>query len=101
MDIRKIRLYKDKTQIEMAKLLNVSLDTYQTYESGRREWPLETILKISQVLGVSINTLDNVDIMTSSELINLSETISKLSRAKLQRVLGYMNAMEMYCVNKN
>lgn len=56
-NIRAIREDNDTTQQEMAKLLNISQNTYSQYETGKIEWTASTLVKIADYFGVSIDYL--------------------------------------------
>ncbi|MDV8933723.1 MAG: helix-turn-helix domain-containing protein [Carnobacterium sp.] len=57
VNIRSIREDSDITQQEMAKLLNVSQNTYSQYETGKIEWTASTLVKIADYFDVSIDYL--------------------------------------------
>lgn len=56
-NIRSIREDNDITQEQMAKLLNVSQNTYSQYETGKIEWTASTLVKIADYFGVSVDYL--------------------------------------------
>ena len=45
------------TQVEVAKRAGLSRQTYGNYESGKREPDIETLLRLSKVLGVTVDWL--------------------------------------------
>lgn len=45
------------TQTELGKELGVQKSAIQKYESGQNHYKLETIIKLSQVFGISVSTL--------------------------------------------
>ncbi|EDO1377281.1 helix-turn-helix transcriptional regulator, partial [Listeria monocytogenes] len=45
------------TQQQMAKLLNVSQNTYSQYETGKIEWTATTLIKIADYFDVSVDYL--------------------------------------------
>ncbi|EAC5366677.1 XRE family transcriptional regulator, partial [Listeria monocytogenes] len=47
----------DITQQQMAKLLNVSQNTYSQYETGKIEWTATTLIKIADYFDVSVDYL--------------------------------------------
>lgn len=62
VNIRSIREDNDVTQQEMAKLLNVSQNTYSQYETGKIEWTASTLIKIANYFDVSVDyLLDRTD----------------------------------------
>lgn len=56
-NIKAIRVDNDITQSHMAKLLNVSQNTYSQYETGKIEWTASTLIKIADYFNVSVDYL--------------------------------------------
>lgn len=56
-NIRSIREDNDVTQQRMAKLLNVSQNTYSQYETGKIEWTASVLIKIVDYFDVSVDHL--------------------------------------------
>ncbi|MBP2100378.1 helix-turn-helix domain-containing protein [Enterococcus rivorum] len=56
-NIRSIREDNDMTQQQMAKILNVSQNTYSQYETGKIEWTASTLIKIADYFDVSVDYL--------------------------------------------
>lgn len=52
-----MRLENGKTQKQLAEVLNISQQTYQIYESGKREIPLYMLIMIADYYGVSLDYL--------------------------------------------
>lgn len=57
MRLRQIREKAQKTQAELAKYLGVSRQCYNNYELGNREPSTNTLIKLSEYFGVSIDYL--------------------------------------------
>ena len=55
--VRDLREDKDKTQRQIADLLNMQLTVYQRYERGERELPLWAAIKLAEFYGVSLDYL--------------------------------------------
>ena len=70
--IKEARKEKGLTQKELGEKLGVSYQMIAQYESGRRKPKIETLKRISAVLGVGLE-----DFMTDSE-ISLFESLSNL-----------------------
>ena len=51
--IRDLREDNDKTQKELAQILNMQLTVYQRYERGEREIPLWVAIKIADYYNVT------------------------------------------------
>ena len=55
--IRDLREDSDKTQREIAAILNMQLTVYQRYERGEREIPLWAAIKLADYYGVTLDYL--------------------------------------------
>lgn len=55
--LRELRKENKKTQEEMAKELNTTQQTYARYELGTSEPTIETLIKLADYYGVSIDYL--------------------------------------------
>ena len=57
MRIREIREDKDLNQSEVAKILNVSQVAYSFYELGRRQLPIDLLIKLAKFYNTSTDYL--------------------------------------------
>lgn len=55
--VRDLREDRDKTQKDIAILLNMQLTVYQRYERGERELPLWAAIKLADYYKVSLDFL--------------------------------------------
>ena len=55
--VRDLREDNDKTQRQIAEILNMQLTVYQRYERGERELPLWAAIKLANFYGVSLDYL--------------------------------------------
>ncbi len=55
--VRDLREDHDKTQREIAEILNMQLTVYQRYERGERELPLWAAIKLADYYKVSLDYL--------------------------------------------
>lgn len=55
--VRELREDSDKTQKEVAELLNMQLTVYRRYESGERELPLWAAIRLAEFYNVSLDYL--------------------------------------------
>lgn len=55
MRLRDLREDNDKKQIELANYLSCKQNTYQQYESGTRQIPLEALKKLALLYNTSID----------------------------------------------
>lgn len=56
-NLKKARLKRGFSQVQIAEKLGVAKSTYSMYESGKREPNIDTIKKLSLLLDVSIDEL--------------------------------------------
>lgn len=74
--IRKYRKAKKMTMKELGKIVGVSEQAISQYERGLRNVNLETLIKISNALNVSVNTLSEKQSTVSQEILK-NEFIDK------------------------
>lgn len=55
--VRDLREDHDKTQKEIASILNMQLTVYQRYERGERELPLWAAIKLAEYYHVTLDYL--------------------------------------------
>lgn len=55
MRLKNLREDNDITQTEIAKLLNCKQNTYQQYESEKRQIPLDALKKLAEFYNTSID----------------------------------------------
>ena len=55
--IRDLREDRDKTQRDIAQVLNMQLTVYRRYETGEREIPLWAAIKLADYYGVTLDYL--------------------------------------------
>lgn len=53
MRLRDLREDRDLTQKELAAQLHISQNTYSQYENGVRQLPIEILIQLSDIYGVS------------------------------------------------
>lgn len=56
-NLRRIRLEKGITQVEMCRKIGVTQQTFSSYETGRKMPRVVILVKIAEVLGVSVDEL--------------------------------------------
>ena len=71
-NIKKIRSLRNYTQQELGDVLGLTRAAVSSYEEGRAEPKIETLLRASQIFGVSVD-----------ELINKKLTVNELSNFKV------------------
>ncbi len=55
MRLKDLREDSDISQIQMAEFLHVKQNTYSQYENGKRQIPIETLVKIAIFYNVSVD----------------------------------------------
>ena len=55
--VRDLREDRDKTQRQIAELLNMQLTVYQRYERGERELPLWAAIKLADYYNITLDYL--------------------------------------------
>ena len=55
--LRDLREDSDKSQANIAKILNVSPQQYQLYESGKREMPMHHFITLAKYYNISLDYL--------------------------------------------
>ena len=79
MNLKKLRETKGITQTELAKELGVVRSTICQYEKGNREPDMETLIKIADYFGVSIDfILDREENLDGSPAPSFNEREGKL-----------------------
>lgn len=89
-----------KTQEELAKLLNLSQKTYSNYENGNSEPNIETLCKIADFYGVSLDYLCDHKTQLSFDVGFLNDnqkqllTLTKqLNEENTLKAIGYLNGL--------
>ncbi|MDE6759581.1 MAG: helix-turn-helix domain-containing protein [Lachnospiraceae bacterium] len=86
--IRNLREDSDLTQVEMGQKLNMSQSQYQKYESGLRTPPIDILIQLTDIYGVS---LDYIAERTNAKKVTQSE----LASAKYNRLLEYYSRLSL------
>ena len=55
--LREVRMLRHFTQQQLADLLNIALRSYQKYEQGEREPSYNTLIRVADILDVSVDYL--------------------------------------------
>lgn len=92
--LRKLRMDKKKkdskyTQEYVANLINVARSTYTAYEAGTKQPPMETVIKIADLFGV---TTDYLLGRTDDQLPKLTKKDERDIAKKLESILESMNS---------
>lgn len=71
--LRMLRMKRNFTQPQLAELIDVALRTYQGYEGGSRSPSFDTLVKIADILDVSIDYLLGRDQWMQSHGVSVDE----------------------------
>ncbi len=55
--LRDVREDSDKTQADIARVLHITTQQYQLYESGKREMPMHHFIALAKYYNVSLDYL--------------------------------------------
>lgn len=94
LKLKELRTEKGIKQLELAKLINVSIQTISGYETGYAQPPIDILIKIADVLET---TTDNLLGRTND--IGLVEVHSELSQDQ-QELLSLYNKMSFQDKNQ-
>lgn len=78
--LRSLRMASKITQQGMADALGLSLNAYQKYEQAEREPPLATLVRISDILNVSLDYLLCRDAFLASGEESVDESRTNLPK---------------------
>ena len=82
MKLKEIRKSRKMTQQEVAERLHCDVTTYARYESGDRNSPLEMLIMLSKLFGVSLDYLVGIrDFNESALTIKEQELLSASKNA--------------------
>ena len=97
--IKKYREEKKMTQVEVAEVLGVKPATISKYEAGTLEPNIESLKKLSELFGVSVDELLKEDEIDVSK-INVLEVLREQKSMKLKGNL-YHNTQIIFAYNTN
>jgi len=89
--IRSLRKKLKMTQKQMAEQLFIDQSTLATYENRTREIPIDILVKLSKIYGISVSdfaVLDDALVRTQTK-----ELIDSLSATQVFEVKGYIRRM--------
>lgn len=101
--LRNLREDEDLKQIDIAKFLHITQQTYSNYENGKTEIPLNHLIKLSDFYNVSTNFLlgrisykNNLKSLNQPLFNNITygdllNKISKLDKNKLYSLIDFLN----------
>lgn len=107
--LKELRKQAHLTQVELAKRLGIGQSSYADWERGRKKPTQENLVKISQVLGVSIDylvgnseeksyELDNIELLFRMNSKGLTEEEKEIFKKEL---IEFMEERKKYFERKN
>lgn len=107
LNLKQLREAKGVSQATVARELNISRQTYNNYELGKREADYETLLKLAEYFGTSVDCLisnrinDNISsddkiknpVETDQDLILLNRNAKKLPPENRKLLIDMAKAM--------
>ena len=88
--LSKFRKELNLTQSQMAEKLGISRATYQSYEKGRNQPNIETLIKMAEFFCVSVDTLIGHD----ANIVDL-QTVSKNQKYIIEKVVNVLTDEEV------
>ncbi len=100
--IKDLRLEKDISQSNLAKLLNTSQQAVSFYEIGKRDPDIKTLELLSDYFNVSIDyLLCKSDIKNPDKIINDYNLLSEDSKKELEKYIQLLKMKDMLEKNKD
>ena len=93
VNLKKFRKQKGYSQQELAKVLHYGYTAIANYESGRNEPSIDDLIRLSQVLDVTLEELVGMEL--STEEIELVSAFRKLNAENKNRILDLSNALQI------
>lgn len=99
MKIKELRIARNMTQTELSDKLGISRQALANYEAGRREPDNETLIKIADILGTSIdNLLDRVPLTETDDftyaLYNEMRELSEEDKQQLINMARFLKSQK-------
>ena len=97
--LKELRKKNNLTQVQVAKYLNTTHQTYNNYEKEKFEPSIDMLIKLADLFHTSVDNLirDNESEIKQNEHPKLSETLIKklenLNEYNLMKVEGYIENM--------
>ena len=97
--LKELRIKQNLTQIQVAKYLNTTHQTYNNYENGKYEPSIDMLIKIADLFHTSVDNLirDNANEIKINEHPKLSNELmnklQQLNEYNLMKVEGYIESM--------
>ncbi|HRE52244.1 MAG TPA: helix-turn-helix transcriptional regulator [Flavitalea sp.] len=87
-NIRKARVSIGFSQKQMAASVGKNRGTYQSYEDGRAEPSVHTLIKIAETVGITLDDLVRGNCTPSNEISDRYARLSSRDKAIVDAVMG-------------
>ena len=87
--LKELRSEKNVTQDHMANLLNIKRQTYSAYERGVSLPDVNTLIKLANFFGVSVDTLLEMDTAISEKEKLILNSAKNLSDEDIKKLIDY------------
>ena len=91
-NVRKFRKQKNLSQVALGKSLNYGSTAIANYESGRNEPSFDCLIRLAEVLDVTIEELLGVELKTEER--QLLSAFKKLDAEKKKTILDLIKALQ-------
>lgn len=98
MRLKEIRLKRGVSQQEIADSLGLARNTVSGYETGVSEPSIENLIKLADILDVSVDTLlghdaniVDLNLLDENQKIVISKIYKELTETNVAKVLGYID----------
>jgi len=95
-NLRNLREKHNLTQKELAQKLNMAVTTYGSYEFGKSEPSVQTLLRLSKLYKISIDAIVGNDFKYNSQQLECLEYISQLNQSNLIQAIFYIKTLLLY-----
>lgn len=98
MKLLELRKQNNKTQQEIAELLQIKQHSYSQYELGKTQPNIENLIKLADYYNVSVDYLidrkwhNDIGYLTPTQ-IECVNMIKQLNEINLTKLVGYLSAM--------
>lgn len=98
MNLKEYRTIRKYSQIEVAKLLGITQKTYSNYELGVTEPTIETLKKMADLYGTTIDNLvgrtesSEIDLLTNEQKL-LVKLIKQLNEIEIIKATSYISGL--------
>ena len=103
-NMNNLKFFRNKLnlkQSDIAEKIGIPRATYQSYENGRNEPNIKTLILLADVFGVSVDSLiehnaDFVDLraVSHNQRLIVETVVNKLTDEQIAKVVGYIDSLK-------